>query len=48
MVLAGSIQPAQAIAPKPKIATARANAHWRRRVAFRMSTQSLMAPMVQK
>jgi hypothetical protein len=48
MVLAGSIQPAQAIAPKPIIATARAKAHWRRRVVLRMSTQSLMAPMVQK
>ena len=48
MVLSGLIQPSQAIMPKPAAATATASAHCRNRVASRINTQSLIAPMVQK
>ena len=40
--------PVAARAAKPRVATAAASAHWRRRVKSPMATASLTAPMVQK
>src|SRR5574343_1784149 len=48
MLLKGLSQPRTVMPARPSMPMAMASAHWRRRVASRISTQSLMAPMVQK